>query len=96
MNKVTIEIFTPDDAGNDVQNFAEFTRETFHVSFKGSQDYIDSNVVVSDDGSKDKIKESCLTIDFNSCKDKREVSERLVKAFSDIVTSPEYNGVIFS
>lgn len=95
MNKVTIEILVPDDAGNDIQTFAEFARQTFHESFKGNQDYIDSNVIVSDDGSRDKINESCLTIDFTSCKDKMKVSEKLVDSFCEIIESPEYQGVVF-
>lgn len=94
--KITIELFIPDDAGNDAVDLCTVAREIFHKNFKGDKDYIASSVAVWDDRIDNKTcKEVGLSIDYTSCVDKRKVANDFVNAFTDLVRCPEYCGMVF-
>lgn len=100
--KITIEMIVPDNAGNDVHDIVHEAREIFHNTFKGNQDYIDSNVVVWDNNMEIRkethdtsFTETGLLVDFKNCKDKTIAAGKLMVAFTDLIKSPEYIGMVF-
>lgn len=99
---ITIEMIVPDNAGNDVHDIVHEAREIFHKTFKGNQDYIDSNVVVWDNNMEIRketndtsFTKTGLLVDFKNCKDKTAAAGKLMVAFTDLIKSPEYIGMIF-
>lgn len=96
---IAFEIIVPDKAGNDAVGFCEVVRETLHKHFKGTSDYVDSNVIVwsnnGEDDEKDTIIESGATICLDSCIHKEEAFEKFTNAYFDVVGLPEYFGVVF-
>ena len=93
--KITIELIIPDDAGNGDTDLIYEARETFHNSFKGNTDYVDSNVVVWDNrNGSEEFTETGLIVDFTKCKDKLMADTKLVDAFTELVQLPEYFGMV--
>lgn len=97
MQKFNIEIIVPDDAGNEEQTFAAAMLELFHNAFKGKEDYVNSNVFLSNI-SKGKVNDSTegtVTVNFCNCKDKIYVATWMFNAITDVFKSPEFKGVLF-
>lgn len=96
MQTFKIEIIVPDDAGNDEQTFVAAMLELFHNNFKGNEDYVDSNVVIShtSEGKFDESTEGMVTVDFCNCKHKIAVARSVFNAIADVFQSPEFKGVL--
>ena len=83
MKKVIIEMIF-----NDAEGIIENSQQTFHESFVGEHDYIESNVVVSTDIPYDSEKgfvgdESRLTVDFTTCVNKKEIAYKVIEALGE-------------
>ncbi|MBR1988160.1 MAG: hypothetical protein IKA36_03865 [Clostridia bacterium] len=93
--KIQIELIVPDDAGNDAVDILHVARETFHENFKGNKDYVESRIVVWDnrDGGEE-FDTTGVIVDFDACENKYLAATKLFDAFKELVTTPEYIGML--
>lgn len=96
MKKIIIELIFDDNEG-----IIQHSQEEFHDTFKGLDDYVESNVVVSTDVPYDSEKgfignESVLTVDFRKVADKTNIAVKTVDALcAQLKHVPGVLGTIF-
>ena len=94
--KLSLELIIPDnfDGGDTLLYNA---REAWHKAFAGSQDYIDSNVVVWDNRNltilDNSFTETGLIVDFGKCQDKSDADTRLRKAIVNMLELDAYGAM---
>lgn len=93
---IKIELTVPDWAGNDEHDIIHEARTIFHNAFTGLPDYVNDNVAVWDNrqSANDLFTETGITIDFRKCKDKGNISIKLIDAIINLLNSPEWKGII--
>ena len=85
-NKITIEIVVPNDKDTTYEGILYAVRQIFHEAFKGSDDYVDSNVVVYDNRCNTKdhksFNEIGLLVDFTDTQNGLSVYRNLSTSLS--------------
>ena len=95
--KLSLELIIPDNFDG-ADTLLYNARAAWHKAFKGSQDYIDSNVFVWDNRNvtilDDSFTETGLTVDFGKCQDKSDTDTRLRRAISTMLDLESYGAMV--
>ena len=94
--KLSLELIIPDNFDG-ADTLLYNARAAWHKAFRGSQDYIDSNVIVWDNRNTtildDSFTETGLIVDFGKCQDKIDADTRLRRAISTMLDLESYGAM---
>lgn len=86
--KVIIELVMPDGENKSYEDLLNAIRQNFHDVFRGSKDYIDSNVVVWDNRCNHRdhktFNEVGIVVDFTKTTNGLSAARKLKKAISNM------------